>query len=75
MRARLLENLTDGDLTAPAALRMKAAAEARLADLRQQNDADADPATTARLRGRIAECKDFLAAWEPSPPDLDVDAP
>lgn len=40
--------------------KLKADAEARLAKLRQDNDADKDPIATAKLRGQIAECKRFI---------------
>lgn len=41
---------------------------ARLESLRAQNDADKSSEETAKLRGRIAEVKAFLALAEDSPP-------
>lgn len=36
-----------------------------LCNLRKQNDGNLDETATASLRGRIAECKRFLAMGEP----------
>ncbi len=43
--------------------------EERLAELRQRNDGELDPVATAKLRGRIAELKEFVLAMgkDPSP--------
>lgn len=43
--------------------------EQRIADLRQRNDGELDPMATAKLRGRIAELKEFVLAMgkDPSP--------
>ena len=41
--------------------------EARIAELRQRNDADQDDRATASLRGRIAELKALLALDKPDP--------
>ena len=41
--------------------------EARIAELRQRNDADQEDRATANLRGRIAELKALLALDKPDP--------
>ena len=43
--------------------------ESRIADLRQRNDGELDAIATAKLRGRIAELKEFVLAMgnDPSP--------
>lgn len=43
--------------------------ESRIADLRQRNDGELDAVATAKLRGRIAELKEFVLAMgkDPSP--------
>ncbi len=48
----------------PLWMRLEKHLRERLAELRARNDADNDPVQTARLRGRIAELKDLLAAAE-----------
>lgn len=48
-------------------LKIKAHLEERLEKVRLQNDADLTPDQTAKLRGRIAEIKSFLALENPPP--------
>ncbi len=52
--------LTQGEHNDPLWLKLVAHYEKRLATLRAQNDNAPTEETTARLRGRIAEVKDFL---------------
>lgn len=46
-------------------LKLKEHIESRLSQLRMQNDGDLSDIETARLRGRVAMCKELLAL-EPS---------
>lgn len=63
--------LTPHELQDPIWLRLKEHYQARLADLRKQNDsAKLNEIETARLRGRIEECKKFLSLSDPKP-DID----
>jgi hypothetical protein len=48
-------------------LRLQSHLEDMLADLREQNDNESTPERTAKLRGRIAAVKDFLALGKPTP--------
>lgn len=48
-------------------------ANRRLAVLRGRNDGDLDERKTAKLRGRIAELKVFLALGELSTPEHEAD--
>lgn len=48
-------------------LKLKAHFEARLAELREMNDHTKPMEQTEKLRGRVQECKYFLAMGEPSP--------
>lgn len=41
--------------------------KARIETLRRMNDADLDPAKTARIRGRIAEARRLLSLAEDAP--------
>lgn len=47
--------------------RLKAHIESRLESHRRKNDNDAPDEKTAKLRGRIAECKILLALDKPIP--------
>lgn len=49
-------------------LRVKEHIEKRIETLRKQNDSDKPDLATAKLRGRIAELKELLAAVEPTAP-------
>lgn len=66
--------LSDLEKQSAAWTKVKRHIEQRIEDLRRKNDGDLDPDDTARLRGRIAELKNLLAAVEP-PPALASDEP
>lgn len=55
------EHLTVVDARSPAMENLLKDLEARLAALREENDSSSDVETTAKRRGRIAECKEWLA--------------
>lgn len=55
------------DYTTATWLRFKEDAEARLAELRKQNDSDKPAEETARLRGQIKELKYWLDRDKPAP--------
>ena len=59
--------LTTRELQDPVWLKIKAHLEARLTDLRKQNDADLSPDATAKLRGRILETRKTLDLGNPRP--------
>ena len=59
--------LTQRELQDPVWLKIKAHLEARLTDLRKQNDSDFDSEKTAKLRGRIAEAQKILNLVNPKP--------
>jgi hypothetical protein len=48
--------------------------EARLEELRRENDKDLDPTRTAKQRGRIAEIQKFLRAGEEPTRDVVANA-
>lgn len=58
--------LTADDLRTPTWQRARMQLEARLAAVRVQLEKDADPVTTAKLRGRIGEIKELLALQAPA---------
>lgn len=51
----------------PAWARLRRHMEAKLEQLRRQNDNDLDPIKTARLRGSIGTLKNLLALGSPDP--------
>lgn len=59
--------LSAKDYESPVWLRFKEDAEARLADLRKQNDSDKTAEDTARIRGQIRELKYWLDRDRPAP--------
>ena len=61
--------LTDEERRSALWRKLSAHAESRLQSLRIQNDGDKDAAETAKLRGRIAEVKVFLALGEEPAPE------
>jgi len=64
--------LLPGDLFSPTWLKLKKHYEERLDYWRAMNDGSHDAAKTERIRGRIAECKVFLAlAYPPTPQESD----
>ena len=65
--ATLMKDAIDFDSPTWAALHERAAT--RLALLRRKNDGELSVEATARLRGQIAELKDFLALATPLDPD------
>lgn len=70
MKVEFLES----DFTSPTWLRLKEHLEARLKDLRAQNDGRLDADETARMRGRIFEIKAFLALSVTTAPSESDDA-
>lgn len=58
--------LAPHEIATTCAARLKEHYAARLLELRASNDADKTPEQTARLRGRIAEVKAFLALVDPA---------
>lgn len=64
--------LTTNELQSSAWIKMKAYLNTRVDDLRKKNDGDFNEIDTSRMRGRIAEIKNLLAAVEP-PPALESD--
>ena len=62
--------LTDEELVSSTWLKISTHFEARLDELRQQNDGYLSPEDTARLRGRIHNCKEILALGNPLKPDV-----
>ncbi len=58
--------LTADDMRTPTWQRARQQLEARLASKRVELEKDADPVTTAKLRGRIAEIKELLALQAPA---------
>lgn len=60
--------LSEQDRQSAAWMKLKAHYEARLAKYRAMNDEQKPETDTARLRGKIAEVKAFLALGEPPKP-------
>lgn len=60
--------LSPSDIQSSLWMRMKEHYEARLKSLREKNDGRLDVETTARVRGRIATCKEILALGDPQAP-------
>ena len=60
-------HLTDGERAHPMWSRIKAHLVGRLAELRARNDRAAPEQETADCRGRIAECKAFIALGDDRP--------
>jgi hypothetical protein len=54
------------DRHSPTWAKLRRHLEARITELRRQNDSDADPMKTAKLRGRIAELKGLLSLGNPA---------
>lgn len=59
--------LTTVDIQSAVWQKVVAITERRIDMLRRKNDNDKDSIETAKLRGRIAECKNLLAMANPSP--------
>lgn len=59
--------LTQGDVHSALWMKLSEHYESRLQELRAMNDADRNDVDTARLRGRIAEIRDFLALANSQP--------
>lgn len=64
---------TPEDREKPWCKRLTDEAETRLAELRTQNDADADAERTAKLRGQIKEVKRLLRALRDDNTTLTID--
>lgn len=64
-------NLTKNDIASAAWQKVKGHLEQRIDDLRTQNDGALSELDTARLRGRIAECKALLALEQDLPAQHD----
>jgi len=60
-------SLTLADLQSAVWLKLKEHYTQRLILLRAQNDGSLDAEATAKIRGRIAEVKQFLALGKPAP--------
>lgn len=60
-------NLTDQERHSALWKKLSAYIDERIQTLRLKNDGDLSELETARLRGRIAACKEFLAVGEPTP--------
>lgn len=56
--------LTPGDLTSPTWNKLERHFEARIADLREQNDADLDDLATTKIRAKIATYMELLRLGE-----------
>lgn len=54
-------------------LKLKEHIEERLIQLRMQNDGDLSDIETARLRGRVAMCKELLALEHSEPAEVEQD--
>lgn len=65
--------LEKGDLSSPTWSKLRRHMEAQLDKLRRENDKDADPVRTAKLRGRIAQLKNLLALGNPQAPAMVAD--
>jgi hypothetical protein len=63
--------LTPADRQSAVWLKLKEHYTKRLNTLREQNDGNLDLEATAKIRGRIAEAKQFLALGNPAPPVAD----
>jgi hypothetical protein len=63
------------DLQSPTWMKLKKHLELKLEALRKTNDGDLDEEKTAKLRGRIAEVRAFLAIGDAKPPLIAPDLP
>ena len=63
------------DLQSPTWMKLKKHLELKLEALRKSNDGDFDADKTAKLRGRIAEVRAFLAIGDAKPPRIEPDLP
>lgn len=59
--------LTEKERNSELWVKLKAHLEQRMQELRESNDSDLEPKDTAHVRGRIAECKEFIHLEEPAP--------
>lgn len=59
--------LTPADRQSAIWLKLKEHYTQRLNTLREQNDGNLDAEATAKIRGRIAEARQFLALGNPAP--------
>jgi hypothetical protein len=64
--------LSPTELQSSSWIKIKTYLNIRVEDLRKKNDGDFNEIDTSRMRGRIAEIKNMLAAVEP-PPALESD--
>jgi len=67
-------NLTSHQRTSDTWMAVTKYCEARLEELRRDNDKDHDPTRTAKIRGRIAEIQKFLRAGEEPTRDVVANA-